>query len=194
MSVLTKTLGVAIGGSAGSLDGVHDMFAAIPPTVDAVFLLVIHISPGVESLLPSVVGAYTQMAVVEAVDKLPLAPRTVIVAPPDYHLLVERDFTVALSRDRVEHFSRPAIDPLFDTAALAFGRRGVGVLLSGSNPDGAGGLAAIHAAGGKTIVQSPASASSPEMPQAALDLFMPDLVATPSAIGRWLATYLGGSP
>ncbi|CAN5886370.1 hypothetical protein BH11MYX2_BH11MYX2_07490 [soil metagenome] len=186
-------IGVAIGGSAGALDAIHDILGEIPPTVDAVFLIVIHISPTVESLLTSVVGAYTDMTVVEAVDKLPLASRTVVVCPPDYHLLVERDGTVALSRDRVEHFSRPAIDPLLDTAAVAFGSRGIGVLLSGGNADGAAGLAAIHAAGGKTLVQDPASATSPEMPRAALELFTPDLIGSPKAIGRWLASTLQGA-
>lgn len=185
-------IGVAIGGSAGALDAVHDILGEIPPTVAAVFLLVIHISPTAESLLTHVVGAYTDMAVVEAIDKLPLATRTVFVAPPDYHMLVERDGSLALSRDRVEHFSRPAIDPLFDTAAVAFGRRGIGILLSGSNADGAAGLHTMHAAGAKTLVQDPDSATSPEMPRAALDLFKPDLVATPKAIGRWLASHLGG--
>ncbi|HEY4181141.1 MAG TPA: chemotaxis protein CheB [Kofleriaceae bacterium] len=185
-------MGVAIGGSAGALDSVHDILGEIPPTVAAVFLLVIHISPTVESLLTTVVGAYTDMAVVEALDKLPLATRTVFVAPPDYHMLVERDSTISLSRDPAEHFSRPAIDPLFETAAIAFGRRGIGVLLSGSNADGAAGLAAMRAAGCKTVVQDPDSATSPEMPRAALEMFKPDLVASPKAIGRWLASTLGG--
>ncbi|HEY4058168.1 MAG TPA: chemotaxis protein CheB [Kofleriaceae bacterium] len=185
-------IGVAIGGSAGALDAVHDILGELPPTVAAAFLVVIHISPTAESLLSHVVGAYTDMAVVEAVDKLPLASRTVYVAPPDYHMLVERDGTIALSRDRVEHFSRPAIDPLFDSIAHAWGPKSIGVLLSGSNADGARGLAAMHAAGAKTLVQDPDTATSREMPRAAIELFKPDLVASPKGIGRWLASHLGG--
>jgi two-component system chemotaxis response regulator CheB len=72
------------------------------------------------------------------------------------------------------------------------GRKSIGILLSGSNSDGAIGLAAMHAAGAKTLVQDPATATSPEMPRAALDLFKPDLVNSPKAIGRWLASNLGG--
>ena len=186
-------MGVAIGGSAGALDALHDMLAAMPTTMDAVFLLVIHISPSNDSLLPSVVSNYTRLRVREAVDKLPLEPRTIVVAPPDYHMLIENNFTIALSRDRAEHFSRPALDPTFDSTALAFGKRSFGVLLSGGNADGAAGLATIHAAGGKTAVQEPSASSSPEMPTAGLALITPTFRGTATAIGRWLASQLGGA-
>lgn len=182
--------GVAIGGSAGALDALRDLFAVIPATVNATFLVVVHISPTNDSLLASVLGNYTHMRVREAVDKLPLEPRTVVVAPPDYHMLVETDYTISLSRDRAEHFSRPAIDPLFDTAAGAFERQGYAVLLSGGNADGAIGLAAMHAAGGKTAVQEPSASSSPEMPNAGLALVTPTFRGTATAIGRWLASQL----
>ena len=185
-------IGVTIGGSAGALDALHDLLAAVPATLDAVFLLVVHISPNNESLLASVVSNYTELRVREAVDKLPLEPRTLVVAPPDYHMLIENDLTIALSRDRAEHFSRPAIDPTFDSVAAAFARRSVGVLLSGGNADGARGLATIHAAGGRTAVQEPRTSTSPEMPTAALALITPTFRGTGTAIGRWLATELGG--
>ena len=185
-------IGVAIGGSAGALEALHDLLAPIPATVNAVFLVVVHISPSNESLLAQVLANYTSMRVREAVDKLPLATRTVVVAPPDYHMLVETDLTIALSRDRPEHFSRPALDPLFDTFAIAFARRGYGILLSGGNADGAAGLAAIHAAGGKTAVQEPGASTSPEMPRAGLALITPTFRGNATAIGRWLATELAG--
>lgn len=183
---------VVIGGSAGSLDAIHDLLAAIPPRAAAAFAIVIHISPASESLLASVIGAYTSMPVREAVDKLPLHPGSVVVAPPDYHMLIEENRTVALSRDGVEHFSRPAIDPLFDSAASSLGADAIGVLLSGSNADGAAGLAALAAARAKVCVQDPRSAVSPEMPRAAIAACVPDLVGTPTAIGQWIAAQLGG--
>lgn len=185
-------IGVAIGGSAGALEALHDIFAVIPATTNAVFLLVVHISRTNESLLASVIGNYTGLRVREAVDKLPLEPRTVVVAPPDYHMLVEADYTISLSRDRPEHFSRPALDPLFDTAARVFRRQGYGVLLSGGNADGAAGLATMHVAGGKTAVQEPSASTSPEMPNAGLALITPTFRGTATAIGRWLARQLVG--
>jgi two-component system, chemotaxis family, protein-glutamate methylesterase/glutaminase len=186
-------IGVAIGGSAGSLDALHALFAALAAPSTAAFTVVLHVSPTSRSLLPEVIGAYTRMHVREAVDKLPLEPGVVVVAPPDYHVLIERDFTIALSRDPAVHFSRPAIDPLFETAADAFGPRAIGVLLSGANADGAAGLAAIQRAGGRVLVQDPASASAVEMPRAGIVACTPDLVATPAALGRWIAVALGAA-
>ncbi|MGE0401135.1 MAG: chemotaxis protein CheB [Kofleriaceae bacterium] len=189
---------VVIGGSAGALEALHELFAEIPEQVvrdaPAAFAIVVHISPTSESLLATVVGAYTSMRVREAVDKLPLEPGSVVVAPPDYHMLIERDHTIALSRDRPEHFSRPAIDPLFDSAAVSIGADAIGVLLSGSNTDGAAGLAALAGARAKVCVQHPDSAASPEMPRAGIAACAPDLIDRPSALGRWICWQLGGRP
>lgn len=183
---------VAIGGSAGSLEAIRDLLSAIPANTRAVFTVVVHILPTNESLLSTVIASYTSMPVQEAVDKLPLAAGRVVVAPPDYHMLIEQDHTIALSRDPAEHFSRPAIDPLFESAAHAMGAAAIGVLLSGSNHDGAAGLAALARAGGVVCVQDPASAQAPEMPTAGIAACAPDLVAVPAEIGRWVAAQLGG--
>jgi len=180
-------IAVVIGGSAGSLDAVRSMLAAIPANDAAAFAIVIHIPPTVPSLLAHVLSAYTAMSVREAVDKLPLTAGTLITAPPDYHLLFERDKTISLSRDPGVHYSRPAIDPLFETAADAFGANTIGVLLTGSNEDGAAGVRAIRAARGRVAIQDPATASSPEMPTAGLAAVVPDLLGSPIVIGQWLA-------
>lgn len=186
-------IGVMIGGSAGSLDALHALFSALTTVTEATFFVVLHLSPSSKSLLPEVLGAYTDMPVREAVDKLPITPRTVVVAPPDYHVLIERDLTFALSRDPLVHYSRPAIDPLFQTAADVFGPQAIGVLLSGANADGAAGLRAIQDRGGRVAVQDPATAAAIEMPTAGLAACRPDLVATPRAIGLWLTSVLGGA-
>jgi two-component system chemotaxis response regulator CheB len=183
---------VVIGGSAGALDALRDLLSAIPDRLEAAFAVVVHISPTNESLLATVLGAYTSMPVREAVDKLPLQPGSVVVAPPDYHMLIERDHTIALSRDGAENFSRPAIDPLFDSAAATVGSDAIGVLLSGSNADGAAGLAVLARARAKVCVQDPVSAISQEMPRAGIAACNPDLIGTPTAIGHWLAAQLGG--
>jgi two-component system chemotaxis response regulator CheB len=186
-------IGVMIGGSAGSLDALHALFSALKTVTEATFVVVLHLSPSSKSLLPEVLGAYTGMSVREAVDKLPLISGTVVVAPPDYHLLIERDLTFSLSRDPAIHFSRPAIDPLFETAADVFGPDAIGVLLSGANADGAAGLRSIQDSGGRVAVQDPATASAIEMPTAGLAACRPDLVGTPRAIGLWLSSLLGGA-
>lgn len=182
---------VAIGGSAGSLDALRALLPSLPRHASAV--IAIHIPANQVSLLPEVLGGYARLPVVEAVDKLALAPGIVVVAPPDYHLLVERGWTVALSRDPVEHFSRPAIDAMFHSAAQALGADVVGVLLTGANEDGAAGLCAIQARGGRIAVQDPKTALAPEMPRAALERCTPDLVADPARIGAWLATVIGAA-
>ena len=181
---------VVIGGSAGSIDALRQLLEPIPAGLDAAFVTVVHLPPKPPSLLASVLSAYTAMPVHEALDKMPLRPGAVTVAPPDYHVLVEPDFTVSLSRDREVHYSRPAIDTLFESAAEAFGALAIGVLLTGSNEDGAVGLSALHAAGASTAVQDPKTAFAPEMPSGALRRCRPDLVADPRSIGRWLATLL----
>jgi two-component system chemotaxis response regulator CheB len=103
----------------------------------------------------------------EAEDKVAIEQGTVSIAPPDYHLLVEPDH-LSLSLEEPVRFSRPSIDVLFESAARAFDGALAGVVLTGANDDGADGLVAIKRAGGITIVQDPATASSPTMPEAAI--------------------------
>jgi two-component system chemotaxis response regulator CheB len=115
-----------------------------------------------------VLGAKTALRVREAEDKEVLARGHVYIAPPNYHLLVERGGTLALSADGLLHFSRPAIDVLFESAADAYGPALAGVVLTGGSEDGANGLATIARRGGTAIVQSPEEAVAPYMPQSAI--------------------------
>ena len=110
------------------------------------------------------------------------------MAGPGYHLSVERDLTLSLSQEEPVHFSRPAIDFLFISAADAYGDSLLGVLLTGANEDGARGLAYIKNNGGRTIVQDPRDAKVALMPEAALALHQPDHILTLSGIGQLLAT------
>lgn len=182
---------VAIGGSAGAIEALHALFGALGTAIRASVGVVIHMPATTPSLLPQVLADYTPLVVREALDKTALEPGVVFVAPPDYHLLIERGGTVALSRDRAHMFSRPAIDPFFESVAHAFGRLAIGVLLTGANEDGADGLAAIARAGGKVCVQDPATAVAAAMPSAGLARCTPDLVASPAAIGAWVAQEVG---
>jgi len=177
---------IVMGGSAGSLEALSQLVAALPAGCPLAVAVVVHLPPTRPSRLAGVLAARCLLPVREIEDKDPVVPGVVFVAPPDYHALIERERTFALSSDDLVHFSRPAIDVLFESAADAYGDRLAGVVLSGANADGARGLAAIERAGGTCLVQAPATAPVTEMPQAAL-------AATPGArclpvgeIAAWL--------
>ncbi len=157
-----------IGASAGGVEVLSALLPRLPVLCRVSFLIVIHIPRERPSLLPQVFASRCLLPVREAEDKEPVAPGTVYFAPADYHLLVDRGPALALSGDEPVHFSRPSIDVLFESAADIYGERLLGVLLTGSSQDGAQGLAAISRAGGRTVVQDPASAAVPVLPEAAL--------------------------
>jgi two-component system, chemotaxis family, protein-glutamate methylesterase/glutaminase len=159
---------VVIGGSAGAIDVLRRMLSDLPRDFPASVAIVIHIPPDGPALLPEILATPDSPPMKVAEDKEPILPGTIYFAPPDYHLLVESGRTFALSLDERVHFSRPAIDVLFETAASAYGDKLLGVILSGANADGAAGLRAIADAGGRTAVQSLESAEMIAMPAAAL--------------------------
>lgn len=159
---------VVVGGSAGALEGLMRVLPALPAGFAAPVLVVVHLPSDRPSGLVELFGPRCAVKVAEAIDKQALEPGTVLFAPPDCHLLVERGPTVALSVDEPVHYSRPGIDPLFETAAWALGARVLGVVLSGASEDGADGLAAITRSGGLGWVQAPETAQVTLMPLAAL--------------------------
>jgi two-component system chemotaxis response regulator CheB len=126
--------------------------------------------------LPQLFARRCGLPVREAVDKEPVEGGTVYFAPPDYHLLVERERTFSLSCDAPVAFSRPSIDVMFQSAAAACGERVLGIVLSGANADGAEGLAAIRREGGQAWVQRPEDAAAPTMPAAAIERAGADLI------------------
>jgi two-component system, chemotaxis family, protein-glutamate methylesterase/glutaminase len=178
---------VVIGGSAGAIDALTTILPALPREFPLPIALVIHLAPTGRSHLPELLGTRCELTVKEAEDKEPLAPATLYVAPPNYHLLVEATRHVSLSVDAPVHYSRPAIDVLFESAADAGGPAVAGVLLTGASEDGAWGLLRIAQAGGTTVVQSPDTAAAPTMPQAALRRCHPTHVLPVAEIGPWLA-------
>ncbi|MCG8615320.1 MAG: chemotaxis protein CheB, partial [Desulfobacterales bacterium] len=116
------------------------------------------------------------LSVTEARDKEPIRPGNIYIAPGGYHLLVEKEFSFALSVDEPVCYSRPSIDVLFESAADACGPHLVGIILTGANSDGSDGIVAIKRNGGYTIAQDPATASSYYMPQSAIDTDAVDTV------------------
>ena len=150
--------------------------------------VVVHMAQDARAMLPEILSAPQRPLMKVAEDKEPVAAGTLYFAAPGYHLLIEAERTFALSVDEPEHFSRPSIDVLFESAADAYGSRLAGVVLSGANTDGASGLRAIADAGGVTIVQSPATAQEPTMPEAALQACPRSHVVDANALARWLAS------
>ncbi|MBH3438258.1 chemotaxis protein CheB [Pseudomonas luteola] len=167
---------IVVGASAGGLQALSVLLVGLVETFRLPIVVVVHMPEDKDSKLAEIFRLRLEIDVKEADEKEPLHPGTLYFAPPGYHLLIEQDKTLSLSREERVHFSRPSIDVLFESAADVFGEHLCGVLLTGANEDGAAGLRAIHRAGGLTVVQDPAEAFVPTMPEAALRLFTPDFV------------------
>ncbi|TWG33643.1 CheB methylesterase [Acidovorax delafieldii] len=181
---------IVVGGSSGGIDALLELLPALPATLQAAVLVVLHLPRDRRSLLVEIFQPRCALPLREAQDKDAITPGSVSFAPPDYHLLVDagpQGPHVGLSVDPPLHFSRPSIDVLFESAADHYGPRLVGILLSGANEDGVHGLQTIQAAGGLTIVQDPASASMPTMPQAAIAALAVHQILPPEGIARLLA-------
>ena len=167
---------VVIGASAGGIEALAVLLPALPASFRPAVLIVLHLPRERPSLLVDIFQKRCARPVREAEDKEPVEPGTVYFAPPDYHLLVEKDRQLALSADEPVHYSRPSIDVLFESAAEVYGERLLGIILSGGNEDGAAGLQAVRQAGGVTVVQQPESAKVPLMVVSALQRGPADFV------------------
>jgi two-component system chemotaxis response regulator CheB len=158
---------VVIGTSWGGLEALGTIVRALPPDFGIPLVAVQHRGRDARPLLAGLLQQLTGLTVCEAEDKDPLEPGRLLLAPPDYHLLID-DAHVSLDTGPVERFSRPNIDVTFISAAETYGERAIGVVLTGANDDGSAGLRRIADRGGVTIVEDPASATSATMPAAAL--------------------------
>lgn len=158
---------IVIGGSAGALEVLQALVAKLPHDLPASIFVVIHISPARESVLPQILTRAGRMPAFQAADQELIEYGQIYVAPPDQHLLLENRH-ISLVHGPKENRSRPAIDPLFRSAAVNYGPRVIGVLLSGSLDDGTAGLRAIKQRGGITIVQDPDEAVYSSMPESAI--------------------------
>jgi two-component system chemotaxis response regulator CheB len=159
---------VVIGTSAGGIDALAVLLPALPANSRLVVFVVVHLPPSQPSLLCEIFQAKCAWPVREAEDKAVVEAGTVYFAPPDYHLLLDDGPQLSLSVDPPVHFSRPAIDVLFESAADVYGAHLLGMVLTGASEDGANGLLAVHRAGGATLVQSPDEAATPVMPRCAI--------------------------
>ena len=177
---------VAVGASAGGVEALRAVVAGLPPDYPGAVLVVLHMPRDAPSALPAILHRSGPLPAATAADGETVRTSRIYVAPNDHHLLV-LDGHIRLTRGPAENGHRPAIDPLFRSVARAFGRRAIGVVLSGSRDDGAAGLATIAARGGATLVQDPADALYPWMPRAAIAHTHPDTIAPAAKLGGLIA-------
>ena len=187
---------ILVGASAGGLEALRTLLGNLPGNIAASIFVVLHIG-GRPSVLPKVLGAASSLSVAHAVDGAPIRMGHVHIAPPDRHLLIEQgnggQGRIRLSRGPRENLTRPAVDPLFRSAAEAFGPRVIGVILSGALGDGTAGLIGIKKHGGIAIVQDPDEAQYPGMPKNALKHAAVDHCAPLADISDLLASLSGAT-
>ena len=158
---------IVMGASAGGLSAFNRIIKQLPEQLNAAVFIVWHVSPYSTSLLPEILNRAGKLKTKHPSDGEPIEKGKIYIAPPDHHLLVESD-RIRLTKGPKENRFRPAVDPLFRSAAYAYGPRVVGVVLSGALDDGTAGLWAIKDRGGIAVVQDPADAEQPSMPASAL--------------------------
>lgn len=177
---------IVIGGSAGSHSALRQIMSELAADIPASIFVATHVPTHGSGYLTDTLASAGPLPVVRAVDGQPIERGRVYTAVPDRHMLL-LEGVIRLGDGPRENMTRPAIDPLFRSAALSYGPRTIGVVLSGLLNDGASGLSAIKACGGTAVVQHPLDASADEMPLAALEAVDPDRVAPASELGRILS-------
>jgi two-component system chemotaxis response regulator CheB len=159
---------IVIGASTGGFEAFKKIVAGLPSTLDASIFIVWHISPDIRGVLPTVLNKVNSIHAAHAYDKEEIKTNRIYIAPPDHHLLIEEG-RVRITRGPKENRFRPAVDPLFRSAAYTYGTRVIGVVLSGALDDGTAGLWRVKYNGGIAIVQDPLDAEVPSMPESAMN-------------------------
>lgn len=183
---------VAFASSAGGISALSTVLAGFPADLPAVVLVAQHIDPARRSMLPEVLSRWSKLPVRHAWQGARIQESHVYVAPPDHHLLLNRDGTLSLTQTEPVHFVRPSADVLFESVAAAAGDRALAVVLTGTGSDGALGASAIKQRGGAVIAQDEASSEYFSMPQAAIAMGCVDETVTLDAISEAIAAFAEG--
>ena len=176
---------IVIGGSAGAIEAIESLLQGVSADIPAALFIVIHSSLDAPGLLANIFAKRTDLNVRYAEDNEPIELGNIYIAPPDRHLLIKPGVCRVVRGPKENNF-RPAVDPLFRSAAYTYGSRVIGVLLSGSLDDGAHGIFQIKREGGITIAQSPEDAQQPGMPLAAIQRVGVDHAVPAAEIGPLL--------
>jgi two-component system, chemotaxis family, protein-glutamate methylesterase/glutaminase len=177
---------VVVGASAGGVEALVDLARSVPPDLPAAMFVVLHVPSTGSSALPEILSRQGSLPAAHVKDGEPIELGRIYVAPPDHHLLL-RTGHVHLARGPRENGHRPAVDPLFRSAAGEYATRVIGVVLSGALDDGTAGLVAVKGRGGLAVVQEPADALYPAMPGSAIEHVRVDHVLPAAAMGPLLA-------
>lgn len=172
------------------MDTLPSIFEAFPRDFPLPIAVVQHLHPLQNKFYLNFYSANSKLPIAEALDKQPISAGNIYFAPPDYHLLVESNMCFSLSTDEKINFSRPSIDVLFESAAEAFEHQVIGVLLTGANNDGAKGCKLIKSYDGKVIVQSPEDAEYEYMPQCAINIMQPNIIAPAKEIVKHILSII----
>jgi len=167
---------IVIGASFGGLDAIRFILNGLPRKFKTPVIIVLHIGNNSVNTFISLLNRDEHLNVKEAEEKEMIQEKTIYFAPPNYHLQVEDEFSLSLSTAQKVNFSRPSIDVLFETAAWTFKNELLGILLTGSNSDGAEGLKTIKNFGGITIVENPETALAKTMPLSGIKTSTPDYI------------------
>lgn len=178
---------IVIGGSAGSIEPLRDLVAALPRDLPASVFVVVHIPRDAPSVLPEVLGRTSRLPAARALDGEPMERGKIYVAPPDHHLQLRED-RIDLGRGPRENGHRPSIDVLFRSAARCFADRVIAVVLSGAGDDGRAGALAIEASGGLVAVQDPDEAQFRRLPDAVVEVLPSARRLGAKALGAFIAT------
>ena len=178
---------VVVGASFGGMEAIRNLLVKLPVNFEWPIIIVLHIGSNKINSYLSQLNHKVNRKVKEAEEKEPIRKKTVYFSPPNYHLQIESDYSFSLSTDPKINFSRPSIDVLFETAAWTFKNHLTGILLTGSNNDGANGLLTIKEYGGITMVENPETALVKTMPCSAIELFQPDFVLDIEEIAEKIA-------
>jgi two-component system chemotaxis response regulator CheB len=183
---------IVVGASAGGVETLAEVVRPLPPGLPASLFIVSHVPPGSRSILPEILSRSGPLLARHPADGESFYPGQIYVAPPDQHMLLEVEARIRLTRSPRENHHRPAIDPLFRSAARHYGPRVIGAVLTGALSDGAAGLLAVRSAGGLAIVQDPRDALASAMPENASQIAGADYVVAAAGLGPLLVDLIQG--
>jgi two-component system, chemotaxis family, protein-glutamate methylesterase/glutaminase len=183
---------VAMAASAGGVFALMEILSKLPADFPAIIVVVQHLDPRHRSLMPQIFGRRSRLPVYSAAEGTEVQPGAVYLAPPDRHLLINRDGTVSLTQTELVNFVRPSADLLFESVAASYGESAIAVVLTGAGKDGSMGVSAVKKRGGTVIVQDEATSEFFGMPSAAIRTGMVDFILSIDEIPPALVTLVHG--
>lgn len=177
---------IVIGVSSGGISALKILFSILPADFNIPIIIVQHIGPRSDSQWIQILNEKSKIEIKEADEKEKIKKGIVYIAPPNYHLLIEKNKTFSLSIDERVNYARPSIDVLFESAAEAYKSTLIGIILTGANHDGAKGIKCIKEYGGLVIIQDPDTAESVYMPRSAIAAVTPDYMGSVEDISVFL--------